>query len=307
MARAEDLFERLRTQGASVIHDLIRDRQSEELFLDFKRSSDEGRGHSLSQNDRNNLAKAISGFGNSAGGIIVWGVDCRPGDDGADVAKNEVPLQDAKRFKSWLEGAVSGCTYPPHGGVQHWVIETGHNQEGYVVTYIPQSNDAPHQVTGRMQYYMRAGSDFLPVPHQLLAGMFGRRPQPDIVGQWLTAPAQVFGSVVQCQVGYLLRNKGPGIARDIFLDVKVLSAGEPSCKIECTLADQINWNCSFSLGRFCSLMGKPEYRMPPGALAQPLFMTITFSPPFTTLGSFYLDPSCEWRRKRYCHKQLGRR
>jgi hypothetical protein len=77
MGRAEDLFKRLCDLGETAIDELFYDRQSEELFLDFKRSANGGKGQRLHQDDRKNLAKAISGFGNSEGGVIVWGVDCR--------------------------------------------------------------------------------------------------------------------------------------------------------------------------------------------------------------------------------------
>ena len=48
--------------GEQAIDGFILERQSEELFLDFKRSSDNGAGDRLSDRDRDNLAKAISGF-----------------------------------------------------------------------------------------------------------------------------------------------------------------------------------------------------------------------------------------------------
>jgi hypothetical protein len=87
MGRAEDLFERISVGGEAAIDQMIGDRQSEELFLDFKRSADHGAGTRLHVNDRNNLAKAISGFGNSEGGVIVWGVDCRDIAGTGDVAR----------------------------------------------------------------------------------------------------------------------------------------------------------------------------------------------------------------------------
>ena len=58
MGRAEDLFSRLQAGGEATIDELIADRQSEELFLDFKRSSDDGDGPRLTQIDRVNLALA---------------------------------------------------------------------------------------------------------------------------------------------------------------------------------------------------------------------------------------------------------
>ena len=119
MGRAEDLFSRFVVHGQAAVDALIQDRAAEELFLDFKRSADNGSGSKLHQSDRNNLAKAISGFGNSEGGVVVWGVDCRNVPASGDVASARVPIKDPKRFVSWLEGAVSGCTVPAHSGVRH--------------------------------------------------------------------------------------------------------------------------------------------------------------------------------------------
>jgi len=176
MGRAEELFDRISKQGVEAIDALISDRQSEELFLDFKRSADDGAGTKLHLNDRQNLAKAISGFGNSEGGIILWGIDCRNKPSIGDVAQAQVPIHNPKQFKSWLEGAISGCTVPAHKGVRHQEIELA-SEKGFVITQVPMSFLAPHQCLHDLRYYMRAGSDFSPVPHAVLAGMFGRRPQ----------------------------------------------------------------------------------------------------------------------------------
>jgi hypothetical protein len=81
MDRCREIYERIVTQGKAAIEGFIADRRAEELFLDFKRSSNNGSEPRLSDNDRKNLAKAISGFGNSEGGVIVWGVDCSSNDD----------------------------------------------------------------------------------------------------------------------------------------------------------------------------------------------------------------------------------
>jgi hypothetical protein len=133
------------------IDELIDSRQAEELFLDFKRSSDNARGPRISDSDRDNLGKAISGFGNSEGGVIIWGVDCRPDQNRGDVATAKVPLEDARRFKSWLEGATSGVTVPPHAAVEHAVIEST-GGAGFVVTLVPRSYRAPHQCLRPAEY-----------------------------------------------------------------------------------------------------------------------------------------------------------
>lgn len=122
MGRAEDIFKMLIEGGHEAIDSFIENAASEELFLDFKRSADAGSGVRLHPTDRANLAKAISGFGNSEGGVVVWGIDCSPAPSTGDVATERVPIQQPERFKSWLEGAVSGLTIPPHGSVQHHVL-----------------------------------------------------------------------------------------------------------------------------------------------------------------------------------------
>jgi hypothetical protein len=114
MGRAEDLFEQLVHDGEAAIDRMIADRASEELYLDFKRSADAGAGRKLHDNDRRNLTRAISGFGNSEGGVLIWGGECK------DVATDKLPLDDPELFVSWLEAAVSGCTVPAHPTVRHW-------------------------------------------------------------------------------------------------------------------------------------------------------------------------------------------
>src|SRR5208282_3131638 len=154
-----------------------------------------GEGVRLDGNDRENLAKAISGFGNSEGGVIVWGIDCRPSKELGDVACERVPIKNPTRFVSWLQGAISGYRIPPHSRVQHHAILMPGTDQGYALTYIPKSNHAPHQVIvkGRAQnrYYIRAGSDFVPTPHSVLAGLFGRRPQPFVYYIFATDPAEI--------------------------------------------------------------------------------------------------------------------
>ena len=143
-SRARNLYQRLVGGGQPVIDELIQARESEAYFLDFKRSSDNGGGPKLHTTDRKNLAKAISGFGNSEGGVIVWGVDCSETAGQGDVAQAKFPLHDATGFRARLEGIVSECTVPGHERVVSHAITSGATQ-GYVVTYIPKSVHAPHQ------------------------------------------------------------------------------------------------------------------------------------------------------------------
>jgi hypothetical protein len=44
MGRVEDIFEKIKREGESAIDEFILVRQAEELYLDFKRSADDGKG-----------------------------------------------------------------------------------------------------------------------------------------------------------------------------------------------------------------------------------------------------------------------
>jgi hypothetical protein len=234
VGRAEDLFQRLKDGGESEIDTLIEDRQSEEPFLDFKRSADGGAGVKFHPNDRENLARAISGFGNSEGGVIVWGVDCRDRPQVGDVPQEKHPLEDPKRFLSWLEGAVSGCTIPPHPRVEHQAIVS--KKGGFAVTFVPKSYLSPHQcLQGRQQYYVRAGSNFYPAPHGVLAGLFGQAPQPTLSHQFridvgVTPYTGSSGKPnrFEWKVPLVIENSGLGLARDLYLNAQVSKPGPSS-------------------------------------------------------------------------------
>jgi len=295
--RAEDIFQQIRTGGLGAINAFILSRSSEELFLDFKRSSDCGKGNRLSQNDRNNLAKAISGFGNSEGGVLVWGVDCSQNPQEGDVAKALVPIEKVYRFKSWIEGAISGCTIPPHSKVQNIAIVDESEIDGFLITLIPKSINAPHQMLPNRQYYIRAGSDFVPTLHDVLSGLFGRRPQPQVFHMFTTGPAELENRRVKITVGFLIRNQGPGIASSVFITLMLFRFPGPDGSIGFQPSDPQNWSGSWSFGRHLSLIAKDGIRLPPTAHCQPVIMEAYVAPPFDegfrlegTVGSAESEP-----------------
>jgi hypothetical protein len=281
MARAQDLLSRLSEGGEAAIDALIEDRQSEELFLDFKRSSDGGVTGRISDSDRKNLAKAISGFGNSEGGLIVWGVDCRPNKAHGDVAGLKVKISNAKRFKSLLESAISGATLPPHPRVEHTVIEDDKGS-GFIVTSITKSYLAPHQSIPGMQYYMRAGSEFVPVPHGVLAGMFGKVPQPAIFHLWTVPPAKLIqnGAAV-FRVGLVLTNRSSAIAQDLFVNLSVIPPPGPSA-VAVEPDNSGIWSVSQAFDRVTQFFSRDGFRLAPEALVQVLRLQFQLRPPFET-------------------------
>ena len=132
MSRAEDIFEKLIYFGEDAIDEFIMNHQTEELFLDFKQAASDGKSmRTLHPNDRKNLGKAISAFGNSEGGVLVWGVECARDLEVGDVAKAKVKVRNVHRFLSWLENAISGCTIPSHNKVRNHIISADAEGNGF--------------------------------------------------------------------------------------------------------------------------------------------------------------------------------
>ena len=279
--RAKELFDRLVSEGESAINEFIAEAASEELFLDFKRSANNGGGPRIHQDDRNNLAKAVSGFGNSEGGTIVWGVECSPTKSSGDVASGKKLIRNPTRFKSWLEGVVSGLTVPAHGGIIHHVIPDS-DDTGYVVTLVPMSNQAPLQTVYNKRYYMRAGSSFEPVPHAVLAGMFGRRPHPRVFHNFvLTLPKRLNKTQISYTIGLVLRSVGLGIANDIYFSLLFQKKGGPNCTIAPSQPAPDVWFSQFTFGLEFGSITQGGIKLPPGTSITPTNITMILDPPFT--------------------------
>jgi len=66
----------------AVIHRFVEHQWQESVHLEFKTLAN---GRTFEKNDRQNPAQAISGFANAEGGIIVWGIECKPYSNGCSL------------------------------------------------------------------------------------------------------------------------------------------------------------------------------------------------------------------------------
>lgn len=183
----------------------MRDRHEEESFnLDFKRMNPSGEPN---DDDKRNLGKAISGYANSAGGIILWGVESKSGDDRRDRSRFQsiVPVQDGNRAVVRFHELTATATQPPVSGVIHNAIPF---ECGFVVkTFVPASDGGPHRTNEEKgQYFRRDADAFRAMQHHEIADMFGRRARP-LLKLICNSSASRGGTIIA------LHNEGRGIAR----------------------------------------------------------------------------------------------
>lgn len=294
MSRAEDIFQKLIYFGEDAIDDFIINQQTEELFLDFKQAVSVGKNFvTLHRDDRKNLSKAISGFGNSEGGVILWGVECSRDIEVGDVAKAKVKVKNVHRFLSWLENAISGCTIPSHNKVCNHIISCDENGDGFIATYIPKCEIAPLMSTTNGAIYIRSGSNNVPAPYAVIAGMFGRRPQPNVeliiankslvvlenIDEDMLYPNSIDNppeKYVKISFTIQANNNSNVIAREIYLTCRTQNTGGDYNKVRF-----LNYNQMDSIpgvdGQL-NLITRPELRLPPRGIIKFCNVDIILSP-----------------------------
>jgi len=205
------------------IQNFISEGREEDLHLEFKRINEPN----LSNNDdKKNLAKALSGFANSSGGIVIWGIDARKNHDGIDCADEPVPIQNLQLFLTRLNEFTGTFVSPIVEEVEHRIVEVEQESNtGFVLTYIPESGIGPHMAKSReYRYYKRSGDSFYKMEHFDIADMFGRRPKPNLHFQYDLRLGSSSGNRRDVNIVFGIKNTGKGIAKYPYLKITLNEA-----------------------------------------------------------------------------------
>jgi len=205
----EQLFETYRSGGLSYLGTLIGN-ESESEILDFKTFSSTNP-RNWNESDKKSLSEALSGFANSEGGLIVWGVDCRQV-DGVDVAQELKPLQNVSIVHSQMKTLCAGLVSPAVPGVDSFPIFRDELTDiGFIVLLIPRNESTAHMAMSGHKFMYRGGAAFHPMPQWMVADRMGRRPQPKL---------RLVSSLVQPFCKLSITNDGLGMARFPAYDLK---------------------------------------------------------------------------------------
>ncbi|MEK7544969.1 MAG: ATP-binding protein [Patescibacteria group bacterium] len=225
MENAQIFYENLLKNGQSEIDRLITENAHEHYFLDFKVKSDD-RVEPADDIDKKNLAKALSGFANSQGGLLIWGVEKK---DGKPMRYKLVKSPHA--FIESLNRAVSQVVTPFVDAADSKLVFQNSDSEGVVVTYIPRSEKTPHRSLKDRSYYMRSGDSFLSMEHSQLEDMFGRRNRPKL---HVIVKAHMYSEsrpAATYSLDITLKNEGRAISQhfgfDLEFPAKVLDYSAP--------------------------------------------------------------------------------
>lgn len=171
-------YESLKTEAD--IDALVQAHRPEDLYLEFKRKAG-APNDILGDGDKKAFSKAVSGFANADGGILVFGVDTVK-QSGIDVAAGLHPFAHPATVKARLGDSLLNTTHPPVDDVRIDVIPSDITAgEGYVKCLIPASDRPPHRaVVADHWYYRRCSTGHRRMEHYELEDMFGRRLRPKL-------------------------------------------------------------------------------------------------------------------------------
>jgi Schlafen, AlbA_2 len=203
------LIDRFVSMSIKDIEQFVQSKQEETLHLEFKTIS---RPDFSMRDDKRNLAVALSGFANSDGGLIVWGVDARKNKDGIDCAEKLVEINGVATFTSRLNELTGEAVLPRIDGIQHRCIARP-DGNGFALTLVPSSETGPHMAKlGEDRYFKRSGTSFYRMEHFDVADMFGRRRRAK-----LSVTTRVVAKGASAKIVLGLRNDGRSGARAPFL------------------------------------------------------------------------------------------
>ncbi|KAB7782148.1 AlbA family DNA-binding domain-containing protein [Methylorubrum populi] len=219
-----ELFERLREGGETAVQALHAERMEEDLYLDFKRKGTPAHGN-FSGDDKRIFAKALSGFSNSDGGLLVFGVDCRTGADGVDCVQGLEPVAEIERFASEARNMVASLLSPRNNAIEiHPVTSDVDAGAGYLLVWVPRSEQRPHQsrAAGEFKYYKRNGRDFHAMEHYEVEDAFRTQSAPELCLEFNERGHTASGSRREQVVAVRLRNISRNIAKFPYLQIDCL-------------------------------------------------------------------------------------
>ncbi len=292
------LVTELRKDWIEWIKNLIARKEQEQFFIDFKNFSirDYSWKKTLEDSDRKNFSKAISWFWNSEGWVLIWWIS------GKDHAEMLDPINWYETFLNLVNSFVSRSTIPAHMSVENFSIPSD-GETGFVVTIIPKSDNTPHRTIDwqkEWQYYMRAWDSFLPVPHSVLAGMFGRRPNSKLSFNFMiTTPKIDATNTLVIEKWIMLRNDWAWLARHVYCHCMINSI--PQCMNE-TEIFRFSWShdefrASMALWRQMQCYSIWDFLLAPWQFSQPIIINLRLHPPFNEDLKIKVWYWCEWQEK----------
>lgn len=158
---------------------------------------------------------AISGFGNTEGGVLIWGLDARKDPtSGIDQVGGLSLASDAAALSQRLRELLIHASDPPVQGIEILPVAAPEKKEGFVVCFVPEGQFKPHRAElSQKRFYIRAGDNFIVPSVALLRNLFYPTAAAFLRPIVRTRQAKDANIEVKFSIG----NTGTATADDVFL------------------------------------------------------------------------------------------
>ncbi|GCC51921.1 ATP-binding protein [Chryseotalea sanaruensis] len=218
-----DLVEYFAAIDENEINRLVKDKQEENIHIEFKTVVHPTIPKEDKEADKRNYSKCLSGFANSSGGLVIWGIHAEKDSDKIDCAKKTSPIRELSLFLNKLNTLEGQATTPKIKGVKHKKIDIG-NDTGFVVTFIPESETGPHMANfADKYYYKRNGDSFFRAEHYDIVDMFSRKSKPKLdlkIGK-IDSHTWSGDKLLRYEILFSIINNGNGIAKHPYVALKL--------------------------------------------------------------------------------------
>lgn len=152
--------------------------EPESLYREFKTKADPSTSELL-DHEKQWFSKAISGFANADGGVLLIGVATTKKGRIEHASKLE-PICNAVSLQQLLGQLQPAATHHPVEGVKIEVVKSSKSGWGCLKCLVPASDRSPHRAALHKppNYFRRSHVEFLPMEHWELEDAFGRRNRP---------------------------------------------------------------------------------------------------------------------------------
>ena len=208
MAASFDIWAMLADRGGAGIEDLFVLQVPEGQRLEFKRKSQPDRAD-LSGDDRRNLGESLSAFSNAEGGVILFGIEDKRGDDGLDYAEKSQPLQHYQAFAGKVSSLIPEYLSPPNRNIEVMPIALS-GGGGVVAIRVGASDLRPHMSTapGHCKYFPRVQASNQPMVDFQVRDMQRVNTTPRLMLGYELRPGPLLGDKHESQLVLTLINEG---------------------------------------------------------------------------------------------------
>ncbi len=223
-SRAEQFYQELagHSNPVAFLHGLVTQGKAEDEFLEFK-----GASRIAEKDAKQYWSQALSGFANTEGGVLIWGIRAARIKSPTDPSRNvdsasELDLAaHPETFLQMLKDVRLEVTVDPVQGVEYKHYDAGKGDgSGFVVCLIPEGVNKPYRAAldPAKQYYQRVGDSFAVIPHSLLRSLFYPRLTARLGVEVVVKETRIEDRAGKATAtfGLSMNNSGTATARDLY-------------------------------------------------------------------------------------------